>query len=110
MLICRKIRQTMSGRARVIIEGAPCLFVSIMSEAPIQRLLGGVKEWSQLQSVWIPEDFLGKGGHYRVMAGMCRNQTVVEEDGFWIRGHDGTHELVSVALGRDWVNRELAKC
>ena len=39
MLICRKIRQTMRGRARVIIEGAPCLFVSIMSEAPIQRLL-----------------------------------------------------------------------
>ena len=113
MLICQKIRQTMRGRARVIIEDAPCHFVSIMSEAPIQRLLamGRVKEWCQLQSIWIPDDFLfGKLGHCRVMAGMRRNQTIVEEDGFWIRGHDGAHELVSVALGRDWVNRELAKC
>jgi hypothetical protein len=41
------------------------------------------------------------------MAGMRRNQTIVEEDGFWIRGHDGAHELVSVALGRDWVSENL---
>ena len=112
MLICQKIRQTMRGRARVIIEDAPCHFVSIMSEAPIQRLLaiGRVKEWCQLQSIWIPDDFLlGKLGHCRVMAGMRRNQTIVEEDGFWIRGHDGAHELVSVTLGKDWVIRELAK-
>jgi len=96
MLICEKIRQTMRGR-----------------EAPIQRLLaiGRVKEWCQLQSIWIPEGFLlGELGHCRVMAGMRRNQTIVEKDGVWIRGHDGAHELVSVALGRDRVNRELAKC
>jgi hypothetical protein len=39
MLICGKIRRTMHGRARVVIEDAHCQFVSIMSEAPIQRLL-----------------------------------------------------------------------
>ena len=75
MLICEKIRQTMRGRARVIIEDAPCRFVSIVSEAPIQRLLaiGRVKEWCQLQSIWIPEGFLlGELGHCRVMAGMRR--------------------------------------
>jgi hypothetical protein len=84
-----------------------------MSKAPIHRLLamGRVKERCQFPSIWIPDDFLlGRLGHCRVMAGMRRNQTIVEEDGFWIRGHDGADELVSVALGRDWVNRELAKC
>jgi hypothetical protein len=53
---------------------------------------------------------LGKLGQGRVMAGMRRSQTIVEEDGFWLRGHDGAHEFVSVALGRDWVNRELGSC
>ena len=109
ILICEKIRRTMHGRGKVIVEDAPCQFISIMSEAPVQRLLwmARVKEWHQLQCLWIPDNLLlGRLGQCRVMAGMRRNQTIVEEDGFWIRGHDGAHEFVSVALGRDWVNRE----
>jgi hypothetical protein len=67
-------------------------------------------EWHQLQCLWIPENLLlGKLGYCRVMAGMRRNQTIVEEDGFWIRGHEGAHEFVSVTLGRDWVIRQLGK-
>jgi hypothetical protein len=112
MLICEKIKRTMHGRGKVIIEDASCHFISILSEAPIQRLLrmARVKEWCQLQSLWIPNDLpLGKLGHCRVMAGMRKSQTIVEEDSFWLRGHDGAHEFVSVALGRDWINRELAR-
>ena len=112
MLICQKIRRTMHGRARVVIDDAHCQYVSILSEAPIQRLLAmaGVNRWQLLQYVWIPNDFLlGRLGQCRVTAGMRRSQTIVDEDGFWLRGHDGAHEVVSVTLGRDWVNRELAK-
>ena len=75
-----------------------------------ETTMGRVKEWSQLQSIWLPPGFLlGKLGHCRVMAGMRRNQTIVEEDGFWIRGHDGAQELVSVALGRDWVITQMGR-
>jgi hypothetical protein len=110
MLICEKIRRTMHGRGRVIIEDAPCHFVSVMSEAPIQRLLSMARatKWDQLQCLWVPDNFLlGRLGECRVMAGMCRSQTMVDEDGFWLKGHDGAHEFVSVTLGRDWVIRQL---
>jgi hypothetical protein len=59
MLICDKIRRTMHGRAKVIIENAPCHYIAIHGRAPIQRLLtmAKVKEWHQLQFLWIPRDF-----------------------------------------------------
>src|SRR5262245_10448832 len=103
MLICEKIRRTMHGRAKVVIEDAHCQYVSIMSEAPIHRLLSmaRVTEWHQLQCLWIPDNLLlGRLGQCRVMAGMRKSQTVVEEESFWLRGHDGAHEFVSVPLGR----------
>jgi hypothetical protein len=112
MLICEKIRRTVHGRGKVIIEDASCQYISILSEAPIQRLLSmaSVTEWHQLQCLWIPDNLLlGRLGQCRVMAGMRKSQTIVEEDSFWLRGHDGAHEFVSVALGRDWINRELAR-
>jgi hypothetical protein len=112
MLICAKIRRTMHGRARVVIEDAHCQYVPILSQAPIERLLSiaRVREWRQLECLWIPENLLlGRLGQCRVMTGMRKSQTIVEEDGFWLRGHDGASEFVSVALGRDWVNRELAR-
>ena len=40
MLICKKIKRTMYGRARIIIENARCEFVTIHSEAPIRYLVG----------------------------------------------------------------------
>jgi len=110
MLICEKIRRTMHGPGKVVIEDAHCQYVSILGDTPIQRLLAmaRVNQWQLLQSVWIPSDFLvGRLGQCRVMAGMRRSQTIVNEHGFWLRGHDGTHEFVSVTLGRDWILREL---
>jgi hypothetical protein len=110
MLICEKIKRTMHGRARVIIENAPCHFATIDSEAPIRHLLAmaKVREWNQFQCVWIPSNLLlGNLGQCRVIAGMRRSQTIVDEDRFWLRGHDGTHEFVSATLGRDWVIRQL---
>jgi hypothetical protein len=38
---------------------------------------------------------------------MRGSQTIVEEDSFWLRGHDGAH-FVAVAVGRDWVSRQRA--
>ncbi len=112
MLICEKIKRTMHGRARVIIENAHCDYVSILSEAPIQRLLAmaRVKEWCQLQCVWIPNDLLlGNLGQCRVMAGMRGSQTILDQDGLWFEGSDGSrNQFVSVRLGRDWVKQQLA--
>ena len=112
MLICQKIRRTMHGRARVVIDDAQCQYVSILSQAPIERLLSmaRVKEWRQLQCLWIPDNFLlGKLGRCCVVSGMRKSQTIVEEDGFRLRGHDGAHEFVSVTLGRDWVIRQMGR-
>jgi hypothetical protein len=35
--------------------------------------------------------------------------TLIEDDGLWFEGTDGSHLFVSVPLGRDWVRRELGK-
>ncbi|HEX2523799.1 MAG TPA: hypothetical protein VHP35_16895, partial [Terriglobia bacterium] len=60
-----------------------------------------------LECLWIPENLLlGRLAQCRLPAGMRKSQTIVDEDGFWLRGHDRAHDFVSVALGRDWVNRE----
>jgi len=62
-----------------------------------------IRHWTQLQYIWIPSDLLlCRLGKCRVMVGMRKSQTIVDEDGFWLRGHDGAHEYVSVALGRNW--------
>jgi hypothetical protein len=110
MLICEKIKRTMHGRAKVTIEDARCHYVAIHSEGPIRYLLAmaRVKEWRQLQGVWIPSDLLlGNLGQFRVTAGMRRSQTTVEPDGFWLEGSDGPNQFVSVRLGRDWVRQQL---
>ena len=75
----------MHGRARVVIDDAHCQYVSILGEALSERLLAmaKVKEWHQLQCIWIPDGFLlGKLGRCRVMAGMRKSQTIVDDDGF----------------------------
>ena len=110
MLICGKIRWTMHGRGKVIVEDSPCQYVSILSDELIQRLLSMARldEWHQLQCLWIPNNLLlGRLGQCRVMAGMRKSQTIVDEDEFWLRGHDGTDEFVSVTLCRDWVIRQM---
>jgi hypothetical protein len=111
MLICDKIRRTMHGRAKVIIENAPCHYIAIHGRAPIQRLLtmAKVKEWHQLQFLWIPRDFhLDRIGNCRLIAGMRESWTMVDENGFWIEGRDGTHQFISVKLGREWMRQNLS--
>jgi len=51
MLIWGKIRRTMHGRGKVIVEDSPCQYVPILSDELIQRLLSmaRVTEWHQLQ-------------------------------------------------------------
>jgi hypothetical protein len=107
-LICEKIRVTMHGRAKVIIENACCHFVSIHSETPIQRLLAAakVREWNQLHSLW-SDLLLGNLGVCRAMAGMRGSQTIVDQDGLWFEGSDGTHHFASVRLSKEWVKQEL---
>ena len=103
MLICRKIRQTMGGKARVSIE-LPCSFVSLYGSRPIQFLLtkAGLKEWRQFYSAWIPGDvLLGELGQCRVEAGLQGSELLVEQDAFWIEGHSATHNLKSVNLSRE---------
>jgi hypothetical protein len=111
MLICKKIKRTMHGQARVIIENARCHYVTIHSDAPIRYLLAmtKVEEWNQFQCVWIPNDLmLGNLGQCRVMAGMRGSRTIVEQDGFWFEGSDGTrNEFVSARLSRNWVRQTL---
>jgi hypothetical protein len=47
----------------------------------------GIGHQTQGQSLSIPNDLLlGMLGHCRVMGGMRKSQTIVEEDGFWLRG------------------------
>jgi hypothetical protein len=110
MRICGKIRWTMHGRGKVIVEDSPCQYVSILSDELIQRLLSMARldEWHQLQCLWIPNNLLlGRLGQCRVMAGTRKSQTIVDEEGFWLGGHDGSDEFVSVKMGRDWLDREL---
>jgi len=111
MLICEKIRRTMRGPAKVIIENAPCHYIAIYGRAPIQRLLvmAKVKEWHQLQFLWIPRDFqLGRIGNCRLIAGMRESWTIVDENGFWIEGRDGNHQFMSIKLGREWMRQNLS--
>jgi hypothetical protein len=110
ILICEKIRRTMHGRAKVIIENARCDFISIHAEATMQRLvaMARVTCWDEVRWVWMPAGFhLGKGGLCRVMAGMRGSQTIVDQDGLWFEGSDGTHQFRSVRLSKEWVKQEL---
>ena len=61
--------------------------------------MGRVNDWYELKHIWVPENFiLGKFGQCRVASGMRKSWTIVDQDGFWLRGHDGVHEFVSVAF------------
>jgi len=110
MRICLKIRHTMSGRARVIIENSQCDFISIHGEALKQKLalLAQVSAWSEFRCLWMPRDVLvGELGDCRLMAGMRWSRTVVDEEGFWFEGSDGADQVTSVRLSREWVRQEL---
>jgi hypothetical protein len=95
---------------RVTIENARSDFISIHAEAITLRLaaMARVNHWSEVRWVWMPAGFhLGKAGICRVMAGMRGSQTIVNQDGLWFEGSDGTHQFRSVRLGKEWVKQEL---
>jgi hypothetical protein len=64
-----------------------------------------VKDWDGFTCLWVPENFYI--GECRVMAGIRRGSTHIEEDGLWFEGTDGSDQMASVRLGRAWVMREL---
>jgi len=41
------------------------------------------------------------------LPGMHRTCTLIEDDGLWFEGSDGSQLFVSVRLGREWIVREL---
>ena len=104
MLICEKIKRTMGGAGQVIVESHGRIYVSIRSETAVQRLvsMARVKDWESFKCLWVSEDFYI--GDCRVMAGVRRNTTHIEEDGHWFEGSDGDQNGVgalSASLGED---------
>ena len=109
MLICGKIKQTMQGSGRVIIQNHHGSYVWIFSPMSIHRLvsMARVQDWEHFTSLWVPEDFRIEG--CRVLAGMRSTCTLIEDDALWFEGNDESRLFVSVRLGREWVKREAAK-
>ena len=90
--ICEKIRRTMGGPGKVTIANNRGNYISVHSEAAVRRLVAmvGVKEWNQTLWLLIPETLRVNG--CLVLAGM-RSHTLVDEDGVWLEGTDGTTAL-----------------
>jgi hypothetical protein len=109
MLICGKIKQTMQGVGRVTIQNHHGNYVWIFNLASIHRLvsLARARDWEDFKCLWVPEDFRIEG--CRVLAGMRTTCTLIEDDGLWFEGTDGSHLFVSVRLGREWIERELRR-
>ncbi len=106
--ICEKIRRTMGGPGKVLIDNSRGNYIALRSVAEVRRLvmMAGVKEWNQVRWLWIPETLRFNG--CVVLAGM-RSHTLVDEDGVWFEGTDGTNSFVSVRLEKDWLRREVSQ-
>src|SRR5262245_16566370 len=104
MLICSKIKRTMGGAGQVAIESHGQLYVTIESKTAIQRLVSKarVRDWESFKCLWVPADFYI--GDCRVMAGVRRDSTHVDEDSLWFEGRDGgPSHMESVRLSQSWV-------
>jgi hypothetical protein len=95
MLICGKIKQT--------IQNHHGNYVWIFNPASIHRLVS----LARVPCLWVREDFRIEG--CRVLAGIRSTCTLIEEDGLWFEGTDGSNLFVSVRLGREWIARELGR-
>ena len=62
---------------------------------------GRVKSGKTSRASGCQEDFRIEG--CRVLAGMRSSCTLIEDDGLWFEGTDGSHLFVSIPIGRDWV-------
>jgi hypothetical protein len=110
VLICEKIRRTMYGPARITIDNSR-EYILLESDTVIGWVMAkaGVKDWQDVQYLVIPDDLmLGDVGTCLVMAGMRRNQTLIDQDGLWFQGNDGTREYVSVKVDRQGLEKLLA--
>ena len=110
VLICGKIRRTMHGPARITIDTSR-EYVMLESQTVIRWVMAkaGVKDWQEVQYVVIPDDLmLGELGRCLVLAGMRRSQTLIDQDGLWFQGNDGTREYVSVKVDRQGLEKLLA--
>jgi hypothetical protein len=110
MLICEKIRRTMNGPAKVTIDNSRGNYVLLESQAVVRGVMAkaGVDDWQAVQYVVIPEGLLlGKWGSCLVMAGM-QSRTLIDQNGLWFEGTDGTSEYATVKVDRQGLNRLLA--
>jgi hypothetical protein len=110
VLICGKIRRTMYGAAKITIDTSR-EYVLLESDAVIRWVLAnaGTKDWQAVQYLMIPDGLmLGELGRCLVMAGMRRNQMLIDQDGLWFQGTDGTSEYVSVKVDRRGLEKLLA--
>ena len=85
--ICDKIKQTMPPSIHRLIS------------------LARAKDWEDFKGLWVPEDFRIEG--CRVLAGMRSTCTLIEDDGLWFEGSDGSQLFVSVRLGRECVRWQV---
>jgi hypothetical protein len=113
MLICEKIRKTMNGPAKVTIDNSRGTYVLLESQAVVRGVMAtaGVRDWQAVQYVVLPEGLLlGQWGACLALAGM-RSQTLIDQEGLWFEGTDGTNEYVSVKVDRAGLNgASVIKC
>ena len=110
VLICEKIRRTMCGAARITIDTSRGEYVMLESQTVIRWVMtkSGVEEWKAVQYLMIQDNLmLGNMGACLVLAGMRRNQMLIDQDGLWFQGNDETREYVSVKVDRQGLEKLL---
>ena len=110
VLICEKIRRTMCGAARITIDTSR-EYVLLESQTVIRWVMAksGVEEWKAVQYLMIQDNLmLGNMGACLVLAGMRRNQMLIDQDGLWFQGNDETREYVSVKVDLQALEKLLA--
>ncbi len=101
----------MYGAARITIDTCRGEYVLLESQTVIRWVMAkaGIKDWHAVQYLVIPGNLmLGDMGACLVMAGMRRSQTLIDQDGLWFQGNDGTMEYVSVKVDRQGLQELLA--
>ena len=104
----RKDQTNHSRQRRVIVQSHHASYIWIFNAASIHRLVSfaDARDWG-ISSASGSEGFHIEG--CRLLAGLRSTLTLVEEDGLWSEGSDGSQLFVSVRLGREWIRREFAR-
>ena len=94
----------------MVIERHGQLYVTIHSETAIQQLISNARvgDWESFKCLWVPVD--SYTADCRVMAGVRRDTTHIDEECLWFEGRDGgPSHMESVRLSKAWVRVELEK-